>query len=142
MPLSLNARFAGYFPADARHEALPGAWLARRMENVLPRHGWETDDADFWHDRGWVLRCARGRANLELSIAALREGWFLQVAPALCGSLHMGIAGPPASADPRDCHALASDVDACLRATGKCSDVRWAWDADPDEVRATEPSPL
>jgi hypothetical protein len=140
MQMSLNARFLGEFPADARHEDLPGAWLARRIEHRLPRQGWATDEADFWRDRGWVVRCVRGRADLELSLAPVGPGWFLHVAPTRGGSLRMCIDAPPPSAHPMDCHALAQDVDACLRDTGACSELRWAWDADPDEVRAT-PSP-
>jgi hypothetical protein len=138
MSLSLNARFLGNFPDDTRREDLPGACLARRLEHLLTRHGWATDEADFWRDRGWVVRCIRGRADLELSIAPIGRGWFLQVAPTRYGSLLLRVdERQPPSADPRDCHALAQDVDACLRANEACSDLRWAWDADPDEGRAT-----
>jgi hypothetical protein len=132
MPMSLNAHLVAEFPSDARNEDLPGTWLAQHLDRALLKWGWITDEADFCCTRGWIVRCVRGSADLELVIVALRNGgWSLQIVPTRY----------PASARPRDCHALAQDVDAYLRATGVGSDLRWVWDGGVDEVRAAASTP-
>jgi hypothetical protein len=141
MQLSQNARFVAAVPADTEFEHPPGAWLARRLESALGEQAWVAAEFDNWRDCGWVVRCTRADADLEVCIAAGNGDWFVQVAPTRRRGLIGRLLGRRASATPDDCYALARAVDACLRATGKCSAVRWAWDGDPAERPSAE-SPL
>ncbi len=144
MHLSQNARFVAAFPVDPEFDHPPGAWLARRVQAVLGEQSWVTDEFDNWRDCGWVVRCKRGEADLEVRFAALAAGndqWSLQVTPTRSRGLLGRLVGGRASATPHDCFVLARAVDACLLATGKCSALRWAWDGDPETVPSAE-SPL
>jgi hypothetical protein len=139
MQATQNARFVGVFPIDPEFDRPAGAWLGRYLQQHLSRAGWATSDFDNWRDCGWVIRCVRKAADLEVCFAAGDQGWFLQVAPTRFG--WMTRLRGEVSAAARECHALARAVDECLRATGLCSAVSWAWDGDPARVPATESPP-
>ena len=138
MSVSQNAVFTGAAPDDPELDHPPGAGLARMLSAAIAAGGWGVDELDDWRDSGWQVRCRRGGADVDVVVAAAREGeWFLQIAPHDApGALARLFGKKSASAGVEHVLELSQLAHAALVAGG-FRDLRWRWNGDPSADQAT-----